>query len=156
VAVESNTISQITQLDWQSAMENMAVADILLAALVQILAELQSVIEALLAYERVSAVPDKLAYLVSAVERLRHVERQARINLGSADVSIILRVAENWQAIIARALSELQTQAKISCLLLTRHTWQNNIVSLTFNVRNDGRGAAVRAWPFRALHGLRR
>lgn len=143
LAVEAATISQITQLDLQRVMANTTTTGTPLAALVQVLAELQSVIEALVAYERVNTSADKLAYLVSAVEWLRHAERQARTKLGSADVSIILRIAENWQAVVAGALSDLQTQARISCRLLTRHTWQNNIVSLTCNVRNHGRGAAL-------------
>jgi putative methionine-R-sulfoxide reductase with GAF domain len=142
-AVEANAISQITQLDWKRIMEKDVPADFPLTVLVQTLAEFQNAIDALTAYERVNTLQDKLAYLVSAVERLRHIERRARNQLGSADVSIILRIVENWQAIIARALSELQTQARLNCRLLTRHTWHIESISLTLNVRNEGRGAAI-------------
>lgn len=143
LAVEANTIPQITQLDWQGVLKHSAVSDSHLVLLLQTLVEFQAVIEALMAYERITTLQDKLAYLVTAVERLRHIERQARTKLGSADVSIILRITENWQAIVTGALSELQTQAKINCRLLTRHTWHNDVISLMLNVRNDGRGAAI-------------
>ncbi|HJS30202.1 MAG TPA: AAA family ATPase, partial [Anaerolineales bacterium] len=63
--------------------------------------------------------------------------------LGSADVSIVLQISAHWQAIVTGALSELQTQAKIMCLLVTRHTLQSDVISLVFSVRNSGRGAAI-------------
>jgi hypothetical protein len=88
-------------------------------------------------------VQDRLAYLVSAVERLRHIERQARSRLGSADLSIVLRIGEIWQAVITGALGELQTQARLNCRLLTRHTWQSDVISLILSIQNDGRGTAL-------------
>jgi putative methionine-R-sulfoxide reductase with GAF domain len=142
-AIEVKSISQITQLDWRILLDNPDLSNSPLAAVVQALAEFHPVTELLMAYERVNTLADKVAYLVGAVERLRHVERQARTNLGSADVSIVLQISEKWQTIANRAMSELQTQAKINCRLLTRHTWQNDVISLTLTVQNQGRGAAV-------------
>jgi putative methionine-R-sulfoxide reductase with GAF domain/AAA+ ATPase superfamily predicted ATPase len=142
-AVEANTILQITELDWNSVSENIVAHHFPLTSLIITLAEFQSAIEAMTAYERVGTLQDKLAYLVAAVERLRHIERTARTNLGTADVGIVLRISENWQGIVARTLSELQTQARINCRLVTRHTLQNDVITLILNVRNEGRGAAI-------------
>ncbi|GAB4580859.1 MAG: hypothetical protein Fur0022_36030 [Anaerolineales bacterium] len=142
-ALEARTISEMTQLNWKQATENGFPPGFPLMMLVGTLTKFQNVIEALTAYERVNTLQDQLAYLVSAVERLRHVERQARTQLGNTDLNIILQITENWQAIITRTLSELQTQAKINCRLLTRHSWQHDVISVTLHLWNDGRGAAL-------------
>jgi putative methionine-R-sulfoxide reductase with GAF domain len=142
-AVEVNTISQIVQLDLNLELADQVAPDSPLASLVTTLLDFQSVREILVAYEWVSTAQDKLSYLVSAIERLRHLERQARGRLGSADLSIALQIGEIWQAVIAGALGELQTQAKLACRLLTRHTWQSDVISLILNLRNEGRGAAL-------------
>ncbi|RPI31446.1 MAG: hypothetical protein EHM70_11505 [Chloroflexota bacterium] len=118
-------------------------ADNFLAGLVNAMTELHSVADALRAYERVDTSQDKLAYLASAVERLRHVDRLARSDLGSADRSLVQRIVESWLASVAGAMSELQTRARLVSQLLTRHTWQDDVISLVLNIRNEGRGAAL-------------
>jgi hypothetical protein len=40
-------------------------------------------------------------------------------------------------------MGELQARARLVCRLVTRHTWQDDLVALTLTVRNDGRGAAL-------------
>ncbi len=107
------------------------------------LSELHQVADALHAYERVEASQDKLAYLVSAVERLRRVDYLARTELGSADRPVIQQITEHWLAVVTGALGELQTSAKLACRLLTRHTWQEDVVPLVLSLRNEGRGAAL-------------
>lgn len=106
--------------------------------------DLRGVAETLHAYERVDTAQDKLAYLVSAVERLSRVDRSARTDLGSADRGLILQIAEKWLAIVSGIMSEIQTRAQITCRLLTHHTWQDDVISLSLNVRNDGRSAALK------------
>ncbi len=101
------------------------------------------VIEVLHAFERVDTSRDKIAYLASAVERLRHVEHLARSSESSPDRPIVLNITEGWLTVITRAMTDLQASAKIVCQLLTRNTWRNEAISLVLNVRNEGRGAAV-------------
>jgi len=110
--------------------------------LVYALTKLLPVAEALYAYERMDTSRDKLAYLVSAVEHLRKVDHVARAKLGSADRPVVQRVAESWLAVITGAIGELQTRAEIAYRLLTRHTWQDDVVPLVLKLRNEGRGAA--------------
>ncbi len=99
--------------------------------------------EALRAYERVEASRDKLSYLVSAVERLRHVDHVAQAELSGIDRPITQQIAESWLAIVTGAISELQTRAELTYQLLTRHTWQEDAVPLVLVLRNEGRGAAI-------------
>lgn len=106
------------------------------------LLELHPAILALRAYERVDAPPDKLAYLVSAVERLNTANHTLRASLGRADRAMTLRLIENWLTIITRAMGELQTRAQLQARLLTRHTWLGDVVTLALELRNTGRGAA--------------
>ncbi len=107
------------------------------------LTQFQPVISALGAYERVDTAQDKLAYLAGAVERLRHIDRFARTELGSADRPLVQRIAESWLLVVTGAMGELQTRAQLACQLLTRHTWQDDIVSLVLCLTNNGRGAAL-------------
>jgi len=111
--------------------------------LTQALFRLRPVAEALYAFERMDTSQDKLSYLASAVERLRRVEHLARTELGSADRPVVQRIAESWLMVITGAISELQTRAEIVCCLLTRHTWQEDVVPLVLTLRNEGRGAAL-------------
>lgn len=113
-----------------------------LLALGKGLLELHPAVAALRAYERVDAGPDKLAYLVSAVERLNTANHTLRLSLGRADRVVALRLIENWLTIITRAMGELQTRAQLSARLLTRHTWLGDVVTLALELRNTGRGAA--------------
>ena len=115
-----------------------------LVGLAGALLELKPVTEALHAYERVDNSQDKLAYLASAVNSLRHVDHLARTELGSADRPIIELIVESWLAIITNAMSDIQTSAHIACHLLTRNTWQEDIVSLVLSLTNQGRGAALK------------
>ena len=107
------------------------------------LAELHPAAKALHAYERMDDSRDKLAYLASAVERLRHVEHLARTELGSADRPVVQHIAADWLAVVTSAIADLQTRAEIVCRLLTRHTWQEDVVPLVLKLRNEGRGAAL-------------
>lgn len=111
--------------------------------LISALRGLQPVAEALHAFERVDTSQDKLAYLASAVNSLRHVGHQARTELESADRPIIEHIIESWLAVITNAMAELQTSARIVCQLLTRNTWQGEMISLVLNLQNQGRGAAL-------------
>ena len=148
-ALEVNSIPQITELlsmlppQKSSGITNPTDADAFLGQLTSALAGLRPAADALHAYQRVDASQDKLAYLASAVERLSHVDRLAQAELGSADRPIIRRIAELWLAVITGAMSDLQTQARIACRLLTRHTWTGEIISLALALRNEGRGAAL-------------
>ncbi|MBN1668924.1 MAG: AAA family ATPase [Anaerolineales bacterium] len=100
-------------------------------------------VHALRAYERVDTTRDKLAYLASAVERLRHVDHLARTSPNSPDRPVVQQIVESWLAVVTSAMTDLQTQAQIVCQLLTRNTWRNDIITLVLNLRNSGRGSAL-------------
>ncbi|MBN2148049.1 MAG: hypothetical protein JW726_11700 [Anaerolineales bacterium] len=140
MALEANSISQLLALEetWNVELSSPTLAE--LSALLQ---EFRSVLTILHAYERVESAQDRLAYLASAVERLRHLERTARADLGSADRPLILAIAESWLSVVTGTISELQARSRLICQLLTRHTWQVDVVSLSLNIRNEGRGAAL-------------
>lgn len=150
-----NSIAQITQLlpslrdkgvEREESTEQQAATTVVtqpFQGLVRALGGLHPVAEALYAYERMDTSQDKLAYLASAVERLRRVEHLARTELGSADRPIIQHIAEDWLTVVTSTIGELQTRAEIVCRLLTRHTWQEDVVPLVLKLRNEGRGAAL-------------
>ncbi len=140
-ALEVNSIHQILDLEdsWKASLP----APAALADLAASLSELLTVVTILHSYERVDSAQDRLAYLASAVERLRHLERSARTDLGSADRPLVAGIAESWLSIVTGAISELQSRSRLVFQLLTRHTWQMDVVSLSLNVRNEGRGAAL-------------
>ncbi len=151
LALEANSIAQITE---QPAFEHEILyddvtyikkhkEDFFLFDLTKALDEFQTVVSALKAYERVESSQDKLSYLASAVERLRHLERTARSELGSADRAIVQYVSDSWLALVTATISDLQTRARLVCQLLTRRTWQDDVVSVGLSIRNDGRGAAL-------------
>jgi hypothetical protein len=153
-ALQASSVGQITQLlpSLEGGQEEMAAKVGQTAsttiyepfrALTQALFRLRPVAEALYAFERMDTSQDKLSYLASAVERLRRVEHLSRTELGSADRPVVQRIAENWLTVITGAISELQTRAEIVCRLLTRHTWQEDVVPLVLTLRNEGRGVAV-------------
>lgn len=102
-----------------------------------------TLINALKAYERVDTTRDKLAYLASALEGLRHADHVARSSPGSADRPIVQQIAESWMSVVTSAMTDLQTSALIVCQLLTRNTWRSDVVSLVLSLRNDGRGSAL-------------
>ncbi len=112
-------------------------------ALPAALKHLHHVTHALQAAERVDTSRDKLAYLAAAVEALRRTEHFARTQLNSADRPLVEAITEHWLGIVTRAISELQTSARLHLQLLTRNTWQNEVITLALNVRNSGRGAAL-------------
>jgi hypothetical protein len=114
-----------------------------LAGLAAMLAELHATAESLQACERVDTAQDKLAYLAGAIERLGRLHHSAYTALGAADRPIVRRIAEHWMAVVTGAMGELQSRAQIVCELLTRHTWQENVVTIALSLRNTGRGAAV-------------
>jgi hypothetical protein len=114
-----------------------------LSDLAGMLSQLRTAADSLRAYERVDTAQDKLAYLAAAIERLNRLHLNAGAELGSADRPVIRRIAERWMAVATGAMGELQSRAQIVCALLTRHTWQNDVVTAGFSIRNSGRGAAV-------------
>jgi AAA domain-containing protein len=138
-ALEASTVAEIGELLPQ--LSGAAHAGYL-AGLAQALSELHEAASALRAYERVDTPQDRLAYLAAAVERLSRVDRSAA-ELGAADQPLVQRIAEHWLAITTGVMGELQTRARLACRLLTRHTWQDDLVALTLTIRNDGRGAAL-------------
>ncbi len=147
-ALEANNISQITDLRTrllELCRDDAAQPDVddVLADLRHFLAELLPAIEALQAYERLDELQDRLAYLASTVERLRRVDRMSRIELGGADRLVVQRIAENWLTVSTGAMLDLQARARVVCELLTRRTWQVEVISLTLEVHNVGRGAAL-------------
>jgi hypothetical protein len=103
---------------------------------------LTPVMKSLDAYERVETVEDKISYLVAAVQQWQQVERHARQKLQGIDRILLERIGEKGINIVNGALSDLQLKAKIVCELLTRHTWQNEVIPLTLILHNQGRGAA--------------
>jgi hypothetical protein len=142
-ALNANTIPQITQLLDPLKRSGKRDKLVLFKDIGPVMDELFAVAEALHACERVDTSQDKLAYLASAVERLRRIDYLSHTELGSADRPVIHTIAESWLTVVTGTMSELQTRAQIVCQLLTRHTWQKDVIPLVLSLRNDGRGAAL-------------
>ncbi len=142
-ALEAHTIPQITALRPHLAIEE-GFHSTFTVDLACTLTELQSPAEAHHAYERVESAEDRLAYLVSAVDGLRHVDVIARSDLGRADRPLIQHIVANWLAITTGAMSELHTRARLICQLVTRRTWEHQDVPLVLSLTNVGRGMAVK------------
>lgn len=141
-ALEARSIPQIAALRPQLSVEE-GFHSAFTVDLACTLAELQSPAESHYAYERVESAEDRLAYLVSAVERLRHVDVIARTDLGRADRPIMQHIVESWLAVTTGAMSELHTRARIICQLVTRRSWVHQDVPLVLSLSNVGRGTAV-------------
>ncbi len=94
------------------------------------------------AYERVDTTQDRHAYLVGAVERLTHASRLVQ-GLGAADQPIARRIIENWLAVVTGSMSDIQTRAQMVFRLLTKHTWQEDVITLALRLRNEGQGMAL-------------
>ncbi len=165
-ALNANSISQIIEMgedpDWAGIMEEIEIPKIPAEILARFPAEMlphkedhrddaghkaiQSIpelINGLKASQRVDTSRDKLAYLASSVENIRHVERMARTSPTSPERPIVMQISESWLSVITGAMIEIQTQAQIVCQLLTRNTWRNDIITLVLSVKNEGRGAAI-------------
>jgi hypothetical protein len=141
-AIAARSVSEIA--GWKAPVDLPEEGEDFLAGLRAMLAELHATAASLQAFEQVDTAQDKLAYLAGAIERLGRLHHSAYTALGAADRPIIRRIAEHWMAVATGAMGELQSRAQIVCELLTRHTWQENIVTLALSLRNTGRGAAVR------------
>jgi len=166
-AINANSIPQIIEVgddpDWKRVMDDTHEVKITQEILKQIPDEfspyfieipknivgskatksIPELVATLKAFERVDTAQDKLAYLASAVEKLRHIDYLARTSGSSPDRPVVQQIAESWLSVITSAITDLQTSAQITCQLLTRNTWRNDIISLVLSVRNDGRGAAL-------------
>jgi hypothetical protein len=129
---------------WEQAAGPAEGEEAFLSGLNAMLSELHAVAVSLQAFESVDTAPDKLAYLAAALERLGRLHHTAHTALGAADRPVVRRIAEHWMAVVTGAMGELQSRAQIVCALLTRHTWQEDVVTLALSLRNTGRGAAVR------------
>ncbi|MBN2084682.1 MAG: AAA family ATPase [Anaerolineales bacterium] len=141
-AIAVRSVSEIAGWHWGSdAPEG---GEDFLSGLNAMLAELHAAAVSLQAFERVDTVQDKLAYLAGAIERLGRLHHSAATALGAADRPLVRRIAEHWMAVATGAMGELQSRAQIVCELLTRHTWQEDVVTIALALRNTGRGAAVR------------
>ncbi|MBN1439875.1 MAG: GAF domain-containing protein [Anaerolineales bacterium] len=141
-AAAARSVSEIA--GWTAASDPPGPEEEFFTGLRAMLAELQAASNSLQAYERVDTAQDKLAYLAGAMERLGRLHHAAHSALGAADRPVIRRIAEHWMAVVTGAMGELHSRAQIVCELLTRHTWQEDVVVLGLSLRNAGRGAAVR------------
>jgi len=140
-AIVARSVSEIA--GWHMAADMPEGGVDFLSGLNAMLAELHGTAAALQAFEQVDTVQDKLAYLAGAIERLGRLHHSAHTALGAADRPIVRRIAEHWMAVVTGAMGELQSRAQIICELLTRHTWQEDVVTIALALRNTGRGAAV-------------
>jgi hypothetical protein len=140
-AVAARSVSDIA--GWRPPPDPASAEDGFLSGLSVLLAELHTASDSLQAFERVDTAQDKLAYLAGAIERLGRLHHSAHTGLGAADRPVIRRIAEHWMAVVTGAMGELQSRAQIVCDLLTRHTWQEDVVTIALSLRNSGRGAAV-------------
>lgn len=116
---------------------------VFLGDLLRAITEFENVAESVYSYERVETPQDQIAYLVAAIERLNRINRIARTEMGGVDRPIVQRIAENWLAVVTTTMSDLQTRAQIVCRLLTRHTWENDVIMLALNIQNTGQGTAL-------------
>ena len=140
-AITARSVSEIAS--WKAAADLPQSEEDFLSGLNAMLAELDAAANSLQAFERVDTIQDKLAYLAGAIERLGRLHHSAFTALGAADRPVIRRIAEHWMAVVTGAMGELQSRAQIVCELLTRHTWQEDIVTIALSLRNTGRGAAI-------------
>jgi len=141
-AIATRSVSEIA--GWHWGPEASEGGEDFLSGLNAMLAELHAAAVSLQAFEQVDTVPDKLAYLAGAIERLGRLHHSAHTALGAADRPVVRRIAEHWMAVVTGAMGELQSRSQIVCELLTRHTWQEDVVTIALALRNSGRGAAVR------------
>lgn len=142
-AVEAGSIHAITELlPSLQTLQMKANVPPMLAGLAGALKSLLPVAESLHAYERVDTTEDRRDYLARTVEWLSHADRSAHV-LQAADRPIARRVVENWMAIVTLSMSDLQTRAQISCRLLSRHSWKEEMVAVALQLRNEGRGMAL-------------
>ena len=139
-ALGTESIEQIAGLSFAPLTKNRAT---ILVELTQALLLLQTVQKTCHVYLRVQEVRDKVAYLVTAVEQLRKIERSLRNALGNLERTILERITEQWLTVTTTAMSGLQTQAKLSYELVTKNSWLNDVVDLTFSIKNNGRGVAL-------------
>jgi HAMP domain-containing protein len=114
----------------------------ILAGLAGALNSLLPAAEALHAYERVETTEDRRDYLARAVEALSHADRFAG-GLQAAERPIARHMIENWMALVTLSMSDLQTRAQISCHLLSRHSWKDEMVAVALRLRNEGHGMAL-------------
>jgi hypothetical protein len=140
-AIAARSVSEIA--GWKAAADLPEGGEDFLAGLNAMLAELYAAANSLQAFEQVDTAQDKLAYLAGAIERLGRLHHSAYTALGAADRPVVRRIAEHWMAVVTGAMGELQSRAQIVCELLTRHTWQEDVVTIALALRNTGRGAAV-------------
>lgn len=142
-AVEAASIHAITELlPSINAIQAEAYPASMLTGLAQVLKALLPVAESLHAYERVDTAEDRRDYLARAFERLSHADRVA-LELYAAERPIARRIAENWMALVTSSMSDLQTRAQISCRLLSRHSWREEVVAVALRLRNEGHGMAL-------------
>ena len=141
--LEINTISKITQFAPKLKLISTDRENGFLTGLAGFFPKAHQVAEALYAYERVDNARDKLSYLASTLERLRHIEHRARIELNQTDRLIVEHLSQHWFAIVTVAMTELQTRAHVYCELLTRNVLRNTTIPLTILLRNDGPGVAI-------------
>lgn len=142
-AVDVRSIHAITELlPSLQALQAKTDAPSMLTGLAGSLKSLLPVAESLHAYERVNTTEDRRDYLARAVEGLSHVDRSAHA-LQAAERPIARRIVENWMALVTRSMSDLQTRAQISCRLLSRHSWKEEMVAVALQLRNEGHGMAL-------------
>jgi len=63
--------------------------------------------------------------------------------LQATERPIARRIIENWMALVTLSMSDLQTRAQISCRLLSRHSWKDEMVAVALQLRNEGRAMAL-------------
>ncbi len=142
-AIDATSVTHITALQTVLATVNGPSGDDALFGDVSgALKALQPAVGSLRAYERVDTTQDRHAYLVGAAERLTHASRLAQ-GLHAADQPIARRIIENWLAIVTGSMSDIQTRAQMAFRLLTKHTWQEDVITLALRLRNEGQGMAL-------------
>ncbi len=142
-AIDATSVSTITALRTRlQAIKEPTGNDVRFGDLCGALKILAAAEGSLRAYERVDSMQDRRAYLVGAVERLTHASRVAQA-LQAADQPVVRRIIEKWLAIVTGSMSDIQTRAQMTFRLLTKHTWQEDVITLALRLRNEGQGMAL-------------
>ncbi|MCB9101046.1 MAG: AAA family ATPase [Anaerolineales bacterium] len=113
-----------------------------LSDLVNSLAKLQPVVEALRAYEQVETSDDKLFYLARAIEQLGRCHWQVSPQLKLPERLIKQQIVDHWTTLATEAVQTIQGRAELVVNLMTRRVIAADPVTLALEVSNVGRSSA--------------
>ena len=135
----SATVSSISIADGWSNREQ----ESFLVELGYALGQLQPILEALHAFERVETSEDKLFYLARAIEQLGRYCHQGSPGLALPERLILQSIIDHWTILATEGLQVLQGRAQLEFTLITRQLIAAEQVVLALELTNLGRSPAL-------------